>query len=170
MSHRLKQAILARRQPPSVRRRRQAKARPEVLGLERRELQRVIAFDAMAEPRYLPPSGRTVPVVVKGQFTIDNPQTPELRYQVVDQYRLVQPGRKVPITALGNNQYSFEFPVPLQAKINGSGPRWYYISVAAKTPQGSSGEVVPVLVTPQATPPLPTTSPATPRGPLARGR
>ncbi len=155
MSRRLLKLSPSRRTPPSVRRRARERSRPQFDHLEDRKLQRVTSFEATVSPGLLSPTGRTVPVVVKGHFTIDNPQTPELRFQVVDEYRQVQPARKIAVLKTNETGgYAFTFPVNLQASAVSSDPsgRFYYITIAAKTPQGSSGKVVPVLVSPQPVP------------------
>jgi hypothetical protein len=120
--------------------------------LEPRKLLTLTGFDAEARPRILfPANDRSVPVVVTGTVTVQEKRAiPSVNFQVVDEYRRVQPAGPVKAKRVPGQQgaFAFSFTVPLQAKVRAhdKSGRQYYIVVAARESTGSVGKVLAVLV------------------------
>jgi hypothetical protein len=139
--------------------RRSAAARPgdrrraaiSVTPLEDRRLL-YFASTLVATPSVLfPPTGRFVPVVISGSFTELNhpPQKRQLgAFQVIDEYRRIEPSGPVALTFQGQNKFTFSFTLNLQASrsLNTPPGRRYYITVAALDSDGWSGKTVAVWV------------------------
>jgi hypothetical protein len=137
--------------------------RPEIAPLEGRSL---LAFipTVTATPNLLwPPNGRDVEVIVSGTFkeyTIVGtgtkahqvfeslPGPKQADYQVVDEYRRDQPRGPVQLVDQGGGNFTFSFPVFLQASRSTeyAAGRRYYITVGAKDSDSWAGLTVPVQV------------------------
>lgn len=123
--------------------------RPGVLALETRELATITALDVRAFPRVLtPPNGRFAPITVIGELFETRAHPPAARFQVVDEYRQVQPKGRINLVNLGGGRFGFAFQFRLQASVATSDKpgRLYFISIAATDFDGSLGKTLHVLV------------------------
>jgi hypothetical protein len=116
--------------------------------LETRELATVLALDAVAVPQVLsPPNGQYVPIRVTGTYTVA-PGAPkaQVNFQVVDEYRLVQPAGDVKSQRIKGQpgRFRFSFTTYLQARVASadSSGRQYSMSVAAYQQDGSAGKSI----------------------------
>jgi hypothetical protein len=146
-----------RRQGPPGRRR-----TPELLALERRELQTIIfkQTPTLVSPRVLPPNGKNLPVVFTGVVASTRPQTPTGFFHVTDEYRQYEPFGSVALTPVGlyngNYGYSFRFTVrfPASRSTNTADGRHYYVMIGAKDQDNANGRTVAVLVPKTYPPPV----------------
>jgi hypothetical protein len=126
--------------------------RPTLDVLETRELLTFTGFTADNRPKILfPANTRFVPIVITGTVNIlEKRLVPQLNFQVVDEYRLIQPSGPVKARRLEGQPgaFTFSFTVSLQAKVRAHDRfgRQYFITVAARDSKGSVGKVLPVLV------------------------
>ncbi len=129
-------------------RRRSPRCRPELARLEERTSLASLAVTAKATPNILPPSGRYVPVTVSGLITEPGKTPPDARFQVVDEYRRVEPARRLSLKPYKKGYLSYSFTIYLQAWSSAKDPsgRHYYILVAASDSKGSAGKTIPVVV------------------------
>jgi hypothetical protein len=123
---------------------------PEINTLERRELPAITALHVTAAPMILtPPQGQYVKVLVKGElFNNSKNSLPQLRYQVTDEYRQIQPAGPVVLTPLGGGRFSFQFRVALQARVASADTqgRLYFMAVIGEDANGSLGRTLHFLV------------------------
>jgi hypothetical protein len=137
----------------------------EVSALEERRLLSFAGTAIHATPMILPPNNKYIPVTVTGTFqeyhvvTVGKnvqlvnsvqPGPKRASFQVVDQYRRVQPQRKISlvITDPAKAIYSYSFTVFLQATRRNADVtgRHYNVIVGAGDTDGWNGMVVTVLV------------------------
>jgi hypothetical protein len=131
------------------RRCRKRRFRPALDPLESRECQTITGLQAVVAPQILkPPNGRFVTVTVKGEIGESGKQAPIVKFQVIDEYRQVQPGGRVKLVLVEPGRYKFAFQAALQATVasNDKPGRLYFISIAAEDAQGSLGQMLHVLV------------------------
>lgn len=125
--------------------------RPEVLGLESRELLATAVTSVVANHRFLtPPNNRFVSVEISGAVIETRKKVvPNVRFQVSDEYRRIEPSGPVHLTRIpGANAWTYKFPVVLQAKRSNqdTAGRHYYVLVGTSDLDNSQGITIPVLV------------------------
>lgn len=130
--------------------------RPEVDGLEPRELPIVGPVTASLAPRILKPIGRFVPVTVTGTMPVQLAgNEPVGRFQVIDEYRKVEPRRRFTLVqgrlldAKKNTyQYDWSFTVNLDARRSTAVPdgRHYYITYAIGDKDNVQSQTLAVFV------------------------
>ncbi|MFO0959902.1 MAG: hypothetical protein U0800_21115 [Isosphaeraceae bacterium] len=121
--------------------------------LESRDLTVVSSVTGIAMPNVLqPPGNRWVTVSVKGTVNNTLKVQPQVNYQVIDDYRVVQPVGNVKLTRFyskpGDHRYSYDFTVQLPAQVasNDTGGRHFFILVSAGDAQNGNGKYMPVWV------------------------
>lgn len=124
--------------------------RPLLTRLEPRDLPATGVAKLVATPSLLsPPDNRLVRVEVTGRVEENRLNVrPQVDFQVVDEYRRVEPSGRVKLTPVSASAYTFKFPVYLQARRSGQDKagRQYYVIVVASDLDNAQGLVVPVLV------------------------
>jgi hypothetical protein len=128
--------------------------RPDLDRLEGRALTAITGVRATAAPQVLtPPNNRFAIIKVSGSVSVSGPgEQPQANFQVVDEYRRIQTFNPVPIRLRPvpgqPNQFGFAFQIRLQATVryHDLSARQYFITVAAREPKGSAGQVLPVIV------------------------
>lgn len=138
---------------PSRREKRPRAYRPSCDSLESRDLTVVTSVTGIANPNVLqPPGNRWVTVSVKGTVNNTLKVRPSVNYQVIDDYRIVQPAARVKLTPYFNkpsdHRYTYEFTVKLPAQVASSntGGRHFFILVSAGDAQNGAGKYMPVWV------------------------
>lgn len=142
---------------------------PRLERLESREVLAPSGFTAVVRPHFLPTNGRLVPIVINGTVNVNTlGDTPNVNYQVFDEYRLVQPVGSIPLRPVEGTpgQFTFSTRISLRGQVNSrdKSGRQYFVVVAAGDPKGSTGQVFSVVV------PNPASPPARPRPGVARSR
>ncbi len=127
--------------------------RPGYDALEGRELAVVTQVTGFAVPTYLQPAkGQTVNVQVSGLVANTLKRKPQVSFQVIDEYRIINTQGPVHLTLVsakpGAYAYHYKVAVPLVAQVssNDTNGRSYYILISAGDPQNGQGKYVPVLV------------------------
>jgi hypothetical protein len=124
------------------------------LTLERRELLTITDFHAAIAPQILfPPNGESLPVFVTGSYRVGTKHNPaQANFQVVDEYRLVQPQGNVKSRAVPNKPgvFAFSFKTYLQARVasSDSNGRLYTMVVAVTETNDSAGRTFGIWVPP----------------------
>jgi hypothetical protein len=133
--------------------RKECRFRPACDRLEGRELAVVYLVTGTAVPQFLQPAkGQTVNVTISGEVANTLKQKPQVSYQVVDEYRIINSTGNVPLTLLvsrpGVHVYSYSIKVPLTAQVSShdTNGRSYYVLISAGDSQNGQGKYVPVLV------------------------
>lgn len=138
---------------PSRSEKRSRAYRPSCDSLESRDLTVVSSVTGIAMPNVLqPPGNRWVNVTVKGTVNNTLRVRPQVNYQVIDDYRLVQPSGTVKLTRFyskpSDHRYSYEFKVRLPAQVadDDSSGRHFFVLVSAGDAQNGNGKYMPVWV------------------------
>lgn len=129
--------------------RRHRQCRVEVTPLEGRCLMFAGATATVTPDVLFPPNGRFVPVTVTGQVIETNKRlTPTASFQVIDEYRRVEPSGPITLVRRPDGNYDYSFTIRLQARRATQYPagRRYYIIVAASDSEGGTGPTVAVQV------------------------
>lgn len=141
--------------------------RPEVDGLERRELLYIPAdkIILMARPAVLRPANEQFwPVTVSGSLLQSDSIAPRGFFQVTDQYRRIEPRGRVAMQPTSEpGKFAFEFTIFLQAQRGSQTPngRQYNILVGGTDQDGTASRTIAVWVPQDA---------AHPRGPARAPR
>ncbi|MBX6315034.1 MAG: hypothetical protein IRY99_19285, partial [Isosphaeraceae bacterium] len=134
--------------PPPARRRRGGQV--EVTPLEDRHLLYAVVGGVLVNPSTLwPPNGRFVPVQVAGAiFESHKGEQPTADFQLIDEYRKIDAAGPLTLVPFAPDVYTYRLTLPLQASRAEEYPagRRYYIVIAARDSDGSTGKVVPVQV------------------------
>ena len=126
-------------------------ARPQVDGLETRDLLTILAIKVEVTPQILPPSGRFVPVTITGAVADSRKLPPNVNYQIIDEYSEVEGRGRLSLRRIGDKFFEYGFTVHLKASVPSSDipGRNYYVVIAAQDPgknEPASGKVIPILV------------------------
>lgn len=145
---------------------------PKLDALERRECLLFAVKATITPAPIFPPTGKFIPVTLHGTFTEYEiggkkpiqrslPGPKKANFQVVDEYRQVEPFGPIPLIDKGNGVFDFSVTFHLQARRSTQFPagRRYWVIVGAKDTDGWAGKVVhtqvPISLEQRGQPPIP---------------
>jgi hypothetical protein len=122
--------------------------------LELRESLTISGFSAAATPLVLyPPNGRYVPVTVVGTVDVRDQNTaPNVNFELVDEYRKYESRGNIrtQLVSTSPRRYRFTLTIRIPASVASADKsgRQFYLIIAARNPDASTGKVFPIVVPP----------------------
>jgi hypothetical protein len=157
---------LGRRTRPGHNRPRRDAAAPEVVALERRGLQSVVALAANASPMLLTPINgmnqphavvvsRFRPVTLAGTVTVNDANVPTVSFQVIDEYGKHQPSGTFQVQVFnppafpGRFFFTNRIGLNLTRRPGDHDGRQYQVMITAQDQQSTQTIVIPVTTLPR---------------------